>query len=79
MAPILESDGNNEEWMKNLPEQLWDIPLTSLTIPGETLTNFDFIHNIFNKVIKLSRMQRNHGERLYGKWKIMTCPIWRTL
>ncbi|KAK2858289.1 hypothetical protein Q7C36_006208 [Tachysurus vachellii] len=34
MAPIFESDGNNEEWMKNLPEQLWDIPLTSLTIPG---------------------------------------------
>lgn len=34
MASGLESDVNNEEWMKTLPEELWDIPLTNLTIPG---------------------------------------------
>ncbi|XP_053492441.1 PI-PLC X domain-containing protein 1 [Ictalurus furcatus] len=34
MAPGLESDGNNEDWMKTLPEELWDIPLTNLAIPG---------------------------------------------
>ncbi|TSK42072.1 PI-PLC X domain-containing protein 1 [Bagarius yarrelli] len=34
MAPFLESDGNNEEWMKSLPEELWNVPLTNLTIPG---------------------------------------------
>lgn len=34
MAPGLESDRNNEEWMKTLPEELWDIPLTNLAIPG---------------------------------------------
>ncbi|KAK3556409.1 hypothetical protein QTP70_008099 [Hemibagrus guttatus] len=34
MAPAFKSDENNEEWMKNLPEELWDIPLTNLTIPA---------------------------------------------
>ncbi|XP_060776132.1 PI-PLC X domain-containing protein 1 [Neoarius graeffei] len=34
MAAGSGSDRNNEEWMKTLPEELWDIPLTSLAIPG---------------------------------------------
>ncbi|XP_036426600.1 PI-PLC X domain-containing protein 1 isoform X2 [Colossoma macropomum] len=34
MAPISESDSDNEDWMSTIPEELWDIPLSSLAIPG---------------------------------------------
>ncbi|XP_062853124.1 PI-PLC X domain-containing protein 1 [Trichomycterus rosablanca] len=34
MAPVLQSGRNDEDWMSTLPEELWDIPLTDLTIPG---------------------------------------------
>uniref|UniRef100_A0A3B1IKX9 Phosphatidylinositol-specific phospholipase C X domain-containing protein n=1 Tax=Astyanax mexicanus TaxID=7994 RepID=A0A3B1IKX9_ASTMX len=27
-------DTTNEDWMSTLPEELWDLPLTSLAIPG---------------------------------------------
>ncbi|XP_036834856.1 PI-PLC X domain-containing protein 1 isoform X3 [Oncorhynchus mykiss] len=29
-----EDNQNNEDWMTNLPEELWDVPLSSLAIPG---------------------------------------------
>ncbi|KAI5615984.1 PI-PLC X domain-containing protein 1-like isoform X1 [Silurus asotus] len=34
MAPGLNSDRNTGDWMTCLPEELWDIPLTNLAIPG---------------------------------------------
>ncbi|KAG9277242.1 PI-PLC X domain-containing protein 1-like [Astyanax mexicanus] len=34
MAPVSKSDTTNEDWMSTLPEELWDLPLTSLAIPG---------------------------------------------
>ncbi|KAF7711939.1 PI-PLC X domain-containing protein 1 [Silurus meridionalis] len=34
MAPCLNSARNTGDWMKCLPEELWDIPLTNLAIPG---------------------------------------------
>uniref|UniRef100_A0AAY5ERV7 Phosphatidylinositol-specific phospholipase C X domain-containing protein n=1 Tax=Electrophorus electricus TaxID=8005 RepID=A0AAY5ERV7_ELEEL len=34
MEPILENGNSNNDWMSTLPEQLWDIPLTNLAIPG---------------------------------------------
>ncbi|XP_066522459.1 PI-PLC X domain-containing protein 1 [Hoplias malabaricus] len=38
MAPVLLRDKkdvvNNGDWMSSLPEELWDIPLTHLAIPG---------------------------------------------
>lgn len=26
---------SEEDWMSSLPEKLWDVPLTNLSIPGE--------------------------------------------
>ncbi|XP_036426604.1 trichohyalin-like [Colossoma macropomum] len=34
MAPISESDSDNEDWMSTIPEELWDIPLSCLAVPG---------------------------------------------
>lgn len=35
MAYIIKDDINHEDWMSCLPEKLWDVPLTHLSIPGE--------------------------------------------
>lgn len=37
MDPILKDDINHEDWMSCLPEKLWDVLLTHLSIPGESL------------------------------------------
>lgn len=37
MDNIKEAEINHEEWMSCLPEKLWDVPLTNLSIPGEPL------------------------------------------
>ncbi len=40
MDQILKDDINHinhEDWMSCLPEKLWDVPLTHLSIPGEPL------------------------------------------
>ncbi len=40
MDHILKDDINHinhEDWMSCLPEKLWDVPLTHLSIPGEPL------------------------------------------
>ncbi|XP_051753940.1 PI-PLC X domain-containing protein 1 isoform X2 [Ctenopharyngodon idella] len=34
MDNIKEAEINHEEWMSCLPEKLWDVPLTNLSIPG---------------------------------------------
>uniref|UniRef100_A0A672L9S4 Phosphatidylinositol-specific phospholipase C X domain-containing protein n=1 Tax=Sinocyclocheilus grahami TaxID=75366 RepID=A0A672L9S4_SINGR len=34
MAHIKKDDINREDWMSCLPEKLWDVPLTRLSIPG---------------------------------------------
>ncbi|XP_077054594.1 PI-PLC X domain-containing protein 1 [Siphateles boraxobius] len=34
MNHIKETELKNEEWMSCLPEKLWDVPLTNLSIPG---------------------------------------------
>uniref|UniRef100_A0A8C2JA49 Si:dkey-66a8.7 n=1 Tax=Cyprinus carpio TaxID=7962 RepID=A0A8C2JA49_CYPCA len=34
MAYIIKDDINHEDWMSCLPEKLWDVPLTHLSIPG---------------------------------------------
>lgn len=35
MDHIKEAEMKYEEWMSCLPEKLWDVPLTNLSIPGE--------------------------------------------
>lgn len=35
-----EDQQNYEDWMASLPEELWDVPLSSLAIPG----NFIQLH-----------------------------------
>lgn len=53
MAPGLGSDRNNEDWMKTLPEELWDIPLTNLAIPGGKTDNLT-LFTIFFLIGKVS-------------------------
>ena len=36
---ISEMDQNYEEWMSSLPAELWDVPITSLAIPGKNAYN----------------------------------------
>ncbi|XP_053088131.1 PI-PLC X domain-containing protein 1 [Pangasianodon hypophthalmus] len=78
MAPGLESDGDNEEWMKTLPEELWDIPLTNLTIPAIFLFFFSFFKQIENIVQQLQAGIRYFDLRIAHKQNDMSHDLYFT-
>ncbi|KAL7832730.1 hypothetical protein SRHO_G00297480 [Serrasalmus rhombeus] len=71
MAPVSESDSNNEDWMSTLPEELWDIPLTSLAIPG----SHDAMSYCLDITSPLVRSESDTFRLLDGVFYCFTRPV----